>query len=119
AAAGGEYVPLAWVDGGAFVALVHDSGARPAGLVAPSAPMRTIEAEPVAASLVDFLDALIPQTVCRFTGASGASATMELVGETVLLIERHGEVSRREFASADEVGEYVATFIADALDAGL
>src|SRR5690606_29864742 len=29
AVAGGEYVPLAWLDGGASVALVHDRAARP------------------------------------------------------------------------------------------
>jgi hypothetical protein len=119
AVAGGEYVPLAWLDGGAAVALVHDRAARPVVAVSvdqmQGGPARP---EPLADSLVAFLDALMPQTVCRLTGP-GSQATVELSGELSLLVEHDGLVEQRSFDSAEAVGEFVAEFLDQAIEAGL
>lgn len=117
-AAGGEYVPLAWLDGGHAIALVHDQGSLPVVLVASGLNGDKPEAEPVADSLVQFLDLLMPQTLCRLVG-TGTHMSIELCGERSLLVERYGEVERRDFASDDEIGDYVATFLMDALDEGM
>jgi hypothetical protein len=130
-AAGGEYVPLAWVDAGAegksAIALVRDQGDLAvavrevtAGDARAALDESAAGAQPdtVADSLVEFLDMLMPQTLCRF--ASGdAQRSVELCGERSLLIERDGKVERRDFDSADDVGTFVATFMSEALDAGM
>jgi hypothetical protein len=133
--AGGEYVPLAWVDAGtegsAAIALVRDQGDLPVAVreVTPEARnakdglgaaqgATDARPEPVAESLVAFLDMLMPQTLCRFV-AGDAKRSVELCGEHSLLIERDGQIERRDFDSADEVGEFVAAFMSEALDAGM
>lgn len=117
--AGGEYLPVAWLDGGAAVALVHDRGERPVVAVGldelhgpPGSPA------PLADSLVAFLDALEPQTVCRLAGPGGEVA-IELCGDLSLLIEDHGGIRRRDFDTAEEMGEYVAHFLDEAIEAGM
>jgi hypothetical protein len=118
AVAGGEYVPLAWLDGGTAVALVHDRGDRPV-LAAPIGEVqRPGGSQPLAGSLVAFLDALMPQTVCRLAGA-GHQITIELGGELSLLVEEDGAVSQRAFASAEAMGEYVADVLDQAIEAGM
>ncbi|MCG8425372.1 MAG: hypothetical protein MJE77_46425 [Proteobacteria bacterium] len=128
--AGGEYVPVAWMDGGAAIALVHDRGTRPvvvAGLaesplgqlgVRPPTDSDSLGAEPLADSLAGFLDQLRPQTVSRFA-ARGQQATIELSGEYSLLVERNGPIERRDFQSDDDIAEFVASFVVDVLDAGM
>jgi hypothetical protein len=122
AVAGGEYVPLAWLDGGSSVALVHDRAARPVFAVAMDQAQGAAQAatppERLAPSLVAFLDALMPQTVCRLTG-EGTQATVELAGELSLLVEINGEVEQRTFDSPGAVGEYVAEFLDQAIESGM
>jgi hypothetical protein len=122
AVAGGEYVPLAWLDGGAAVALVHDRGDRPVVAVAIGEMQRPGESqspgEPLAESLVAFLDALMPQTVCRLAGA-GHQTTIELSGELSLLVEEDGVVSQHTFETAEAVGEFVADLLDQAIEAGM
>lgn len=118
AVAGGEYVPLAWLDGGAAVALVHDRARRPVVAMTVDHGQGSSRPEPLAGSLVAFLDALMPQTVCRLVGA-GAQATIELAGDLALLVEVGGVVERRSFSSVDAVGEFVADFLDQAIESGL
>jgi hypothetical protein len=118
AVAGGEYVPVAWLDGGTAVALVHDRGDRPV-VAAPIGEMQAAGAsEPLADSLVAFLDALMPQTVCRLAGP-GRQTTIELSGELSLLVEQDGVVSQHRFESAEAVGELVADLLDQAIEAGM
>ena len=121
--AGGEYVPLAWMDGGKSVAVVRDRGALPviaaamdhlSGPISGDAPGDELLAD----SLVEFLDALRPQTVCRFV-APGDERAIELQGELALLIEQGGAVALHHFESDKDVGERVASFVIEALDAGM
>lgn len=121
--AGGEYVPLAWLDGGASVALVHDDkGSLPVIAVSVETLHGTSEgpqeAEALSDSLVSFLDALVPQTVCRMLGPSGQMA-IELLGERSLLVEEDETIERRDFPSSDAIGEYMAGFIDRAISAGM
>jgi hypothetical protein len=118
AVAGGEYVPLAWLDGGTAVALVQDSGDRPVVAVAIGEVPRPGESLPLADSLVEFLDALMPQTVCRLAG-NGHQTTIELSGELSLLVEEDGAVSQHTFESAEAVGELVADLLDQAIEAGM
>ncbi|ACY14866.1 hypothetical protein [Haliangium ochraceum] len=120
--AGGEYVPLAWLDGGAFVALVQNQGTMPVIAVSVETLQGVStgpqEAEPLTDSLVAFLDALMPQTVCRLVGPKG-EVGIELIGERSLLVEEEGQIERRDFPSGDSVGEYMAGFLDRALEAGM
>jgi hypothetical protein len=134
-AAGGEYVPLAWVDpgtaGSAAIALVHDQGDLPVAVREVGDEVRNTPGalgeeqgaagarpEPVADSLVEFFDMLMPQTLCRFVSGD-TQRSVELCDERSLLIERDGQIERREFDSPDEVGKFVAAFMSEALDAGM
>lgn len=121
--AGGEYVPVAWMDGGKSVAVVHDRGSLPVVSAAIDPISGQADASSggdslLADSLVEFLDALRPQTVCRFV-AGKARRTIELDGQRSLLIERDGTVERVGFESDAILGDRVASFVIDALDAGM
>lgn len=116
--AGGEYVPVAWLDGGAAVALVHDRDDRPVVAVGLEDMHGPRSPAPLAGSLVAFLDALEPQTVCRLAGPGGQIA-IELCGDLSLLVEERGQVRRQDFDSAEEVGEYVALLLDQAIEAGM
>jgi hypothetical protein len=118
AVAGGEYVPLAWLDGGTAVALVRDRGSRPVVAVGVDQLEGPARSEPLADSLVEFLDALMPQTVCRLSGPDG-QATVELCGELSLMVEENGVVVQRDFDSAEAVGEFVADFLDQAIESGM
>ncbi len=118
AVAGGEYLPLAWLDGGTAVALVKDSGDRPVVAVAIGEMPRPGESQPLADSLVAFLDALMPQTVCRLA-RTGHQTTIELSGELSLLVEEDGVVSQHTFETAEAVGEFVADLLDQAIEAGM
>ncbi len=75
--AGGEYLPIAWADGGLSLVLVHDRGLRPVVLVSLTAngpnadvvpstnPLHQQSGQLIADSLVAFIDMLEPQTVCH------------------------------------------------------
>ncbi len=119
--AGGEFLPLAWMDGGTTVALVHDDGDLPLVCVALEDMQRAggagARGVPLADRLSDFLDSLRPQTVCRMASPEG-SATIELVGDMGLKFELGGVVEEREFDSADEVGAFVAAFLDQVIEAG-
>ena len=140
ATAGGEYVPLAWMDGGAAIALVHDRdqlAVVSAAIGEANTPEDLVrrgistaiamgggsgDAELIAGSLVEFLDALVPQTVCRFVGPGGPwtiELADEVAGELAVLVERGGAVERLEFDSDDALGEHVANFVVEALDADM
>jgi hypothetical protein len=103
------------------VALVRDRAARAVVAVAVDqiqAGETKAKPEPLADSLVAFLDALMPQTVCRLTG-DGNQATVELTGELSLLVEANGEVEQRSFETAEAVGEFVADFLDQAIEGGM
>lgn len=118
AVAGGEYVPVAWLDGGTAVALVHDRDDRPVVAVAIGELQHPGKAQPLADSLVAFLDALMPQTVCRLAGP-GRQTTIELSGELSLLVEEDGVVAQHTLESAEAVGELVADVLDQAIEAGM
>ncbi|WP_428261729.1 hypothetical protein [Haliangium sp.] len=119
--AGGEYVPVAWLDGGVTVALVHDRGALPVVAVALADMQRAdpsgAEGVPLAPSLVAFLDALAPQTVCRLE-APGSHLMMELIGDSSLLVEHAAGLEQHDFDSTDDLGSFVASFLEQAIEAG-
>lgn len=138
ATAGGEYVPLAWMDGGAAIALVHDRDdltVVSASLGEANTPEDLVrrgiataiavgggsgDAEVLSGSLIEFLEALVPQTVCRFVGPRGPwtiELSDEVAGDLAVVVERDGVIERLEFDSDDALGEHVASFVVEALDA--
>lgn len=112
--AGGEFVPFAWVDGGVNVAVVHDRAPYPVAVVAPDGAGA---GRRLASSLVAFLDALEPQTLCMLVSAAGRRR-IELYGDRGVLIEQRGRIEPREFDSDNDVGAQVATFLSSAIQAG-
>jgi hypothetical protein len=110
----GDFVPVAWVDGGQAVAMVRDEGELPVVVVGIDGQ----GGAPVADSLTAFLDALTPQTVCWFR-AGKARAAIELVGDRGLLVEHAGAVHQLELATDDEVGDRYAAFVAERLSEGM
>ena len=120
--AGGEFLPFAWIDGGVEVAIVATRavGAAAGGpgpvFVGPPDGARPPRA--MADSLVAFLDALQPQTLCLLAGPTGRRR-VEICGERTLRIERAGRIHTEAFASDDEVGRYVGRFLSDGIDDGL
>ncbi|MEM9492723.1 MAG: hypothetical protein AAGC55_26480, partial [Myxococcota bacterium] len=51
--------------------------------------------------------------------ADGERATIEIIGDSSLLVEQHGSVDRRDFDDERAVGEFVAAFLIDSLNRGL
>lgn len=113
--AGGDYVPIAWIDGGERTALVHDHGELAVVLVEPGTGGAAVTVSP---SLVEFLDSLRPQSLCRLAEGE-ETMSIELRSEHVVLTEHQGVVARHEMHDSGELGEFVATFIRQGLEAGL
>ncbi len=112
--AGGQYVPFAWLDGGVNVAVVRDRAPYPVAVVPPDGSQ---DGEPVADSLIDFIDRLQAPTVCLLVSPAGRRR-IELSGERGLLIEHHGRTHSLEFDTDEQVGAHVAAFLADAIRTG-
>ena len=113
--AGGEFLPFAWLDGGARIAVVQERGLRPVAAVPPDG---SSDGERLTDSLVDFLDALQPQTLCLLTSPAGRRR-IEICGERTLLVERAGRIAPHTCASDDDMGRTIARFLSDAIDDGL